>query len=193
MKRNGFTLIELLVVLSIVGGIAAILIPVFNRGPANARRASCQSNLKSIALGVAQYLQDSNDKFPPVSVARSGYWAGSLQPYIKYSQIFQCPEIPGRKTKTTDYFYNARLAAVEKQTMSAASQTVLLGDGSDDSPYNYALSELPAKWLQNEKSPARRHLDGANYAFADGHVKYLNPQKIKAGAPANDIFTFAVR
>src|SRR5690606_40796447 len=45
---NGFTLIELLVVIAIIAILAAILFPVFARARENARRASCQSNLKQI-------------------------------------------------------------------------------------------------------------------------------------------------
>lgn len=47
--RRGFTLIELLVVIAIIAILAAILFPVFARARENARRASCQSNLKQQA------------------------------------------------------------------------------------------------------------------------------------------------
>ena len=52
-KKKGFTLIELLVVISIIAMLAAILFPVFARARENARRTSCQSNLKQIGLGAA--------------------------------------------------------------------------------------------------------------------------------------------
>jgi len=51
------TLIELLVVIDIISILSAILFPVFARARENARRASCQSNLKQIGLGMFMYLQ----------------------------------------------------------------------------------------------------------------------------------------
>lgn len=62
--KSGFTLIELLVVIAIIAILAAILFPVFGRARENARRTSCQSNLKQIGLGFAQYTQDYDEKFP---------------------------------------------------------------------------------------------------------------------------------
>jgi prepilin-type N-terminal cleavage/methylation domain-containing protein/prepilin-type processing-associated H-X9-DG protein len=96
-KRVGFTLIELLVVIAIIAILAAILFPVFARARENARRASCQSNVKQIMLGVFQYTQDYDEKFPMVhnetatlpSADKS--WYNNLQPYLRSTQIYKCP------------------------------------------------------------------------------------------------------
>src|SRR5471032_329947 len=62
--KRGFTLIELLVVIAIIAILAAILFPVFARARENARRASCQSNLKQLTLGILQYTQDYDGCYP---------------------------------------------------------------------------------------------------------------------------------
>lgn len=194
MRCTGFTLIEALVVVAIVVILAAIFFPVFGRSHGSTRN-SCQSNLKQISLGIKQYESDNNDRFPPVAVARSGYWAGSIQPYLKSWQIFQCPTARNGNSdqgKSTDYFYNARLAQVSEGRIEATAQTITFGDGSDNSPLNYALSQLPDAWRQDQKSPAWRHLEGANYAFVDGHVKWLKPEQVSTDKPNNN-FTFAVK
>src|SRR6188474_243241 len=101
-RGKGFTLIELLIVIAIIAILAAILFPVFARARENARRSSCQSNLKQIGLGFFQYTQDYDERFPLTSTTATVAtgqnttagdigWAEILQPYIKSSQIFQCP------------------------------------------------------------------------------------------------------
>jgi len=90
--RTAFTLIELLVVIAIIAILAAILFPVFGRARENARRSSCQSNLKQIGLGFAQYTQDYDERLPSGTVNSQGNgWAGQIQPYVKSQQLFVCP------------------------------------------------------------------------------------------------------
>jgi prepilin-type N-terminal cleavage/methylation domain-containing protein/prepilin-type processing-associated H-X9-DG protein len=109
VRNRGFTLIELLVVIAIIAILAAILFPVFARARENARRASCQSNLKQIGLGILQYTQDYDERLPA-----SGYrglpgaanpnlrynpWQGTIQPYVKSTQVFACPSNTKNTTK----------------------------------------------------------------------------------------------
>src|SRR5688500_10108661 len=103
LTRKGFTLIELLVVIAIIAILAALLFPVFARARENARRASCQSNLKQIALGTVQYTQDYDSKLPRWDNSPPD-WAGFtgtphptiylLSPYIKSDQMWRCPSAP---------------------------------------------------------------------------------------------------
>ncbi len=193
MRRNGFTWFEFVVVVAILLILAAILFPVFQRAPNHeGRRPACQSNLRQIGLSFKQYIQDAGEKFPPLAVARSGNWAGSLQPYLKNWQVFQCPSAPQHRLKTTDYFTNARLAAKHEAALDFQSNTILAGDGDDDSPTNYALANLQQSWRGDQKSPATRHLDGANYLFADGHTKFLQPDKIAVKTAKSGFPTFSI-
>jgi prepilin-type N-terminal cleavage/methylation domain-containing protein/prepilin-type processing-associated H-X9-DG protein len=101
MKRKAFTLIELLVVVGIIALLAAILFPVFARARENARRVSCASNLKQIGLGIMQYTQDYDERYPYQSAPDIGNytttpfdsWIKRLYPYTKSWQIFRCPSV----------------------------------------------------------------------------------------------------
>ena len=112
LRKQGFTLIELLVVIAIIAILAAILFPVFARARENARRASCQSNEKNIALGFKQYIQDWNDKYPPGPMAADtlkasgGTSGGALNSYIKSSAIFYCPSDSNKTAASYGYMSN---------------------------------------------------------------------------------------
>ena len=98
MNRRGFTLIELLVVIAIIAILAAILFPVFARAREKARQASCQSNLKQLALGAIMYGSDYDERHlpqntsPVVGPAMGRiWWMGLIQPYLKNLQLLSCP------------------------------------------------------------------------------------------------------
>jgi prepilin-type processing-associated H-X9-DG protein len=109
----------LLVVIAIIAILAAILFPVFARARENARRASCQSNLKQIGLGLLQYSQDYDEKltliyYNPQTGPEAGSWASTngdtykwmdaIYPYVKSEQVFTCPS-----SSNQPYMYNKRM------------------------------------------------------------------------------------
>ncbi|MCC6729104.1 MAG: DUF1559 domain-containing protein [Chthonomonadales bacterium] len=96
--KSGFTLIELLVVIAIIAILAAILFPVFAQARATARKTVCLSNLKQLNLGVQQYIQDYDERFPGWTwgnryTADSGtFWDNAIYPYVKNLGVYQCPD-----------------------------------------------------------------------------------------------------
>lgn len=222
--RRGFTLIEILVVMAIIIILASILFPIFARARENARRSSCQSNLKQIGLGILQYTQDYDEWYPPAFdgtftpkvynpqntpgmpgqiYANGGgidriSWMDMIFPYVKNVQIFQCPSQPTPdrpydskhvfRYRASSYGYNGaisgydadhfgrgggnrniaiRLSMVRRPAEVAMVVDLLHSYNTENIAYYIALTP------EGNNPDVSPHFNGANIAYADGHVKWM--------------------
>jgi len=99
-RGAGFTLIELLVVIAIIAILAAILFPVFARARENARKSTCQSNLKQIGLAFMQYAQDFDEMLP---------WCCAPASRTNAPNLTEKPHWRPENVATTDVRYNGLL------------------------------------------------------------------------------------
>ncbi|RYX80761.1 DUF1559 domain-containing protein [bacterium] len=193
--KKAFTLIELLVVIAIIAILASILFPVFARARENARRSSCQSNLKQIGLGFAQYTQDYDEKLPPYTIGLGyGNWnyfsasaetarttrvfqpeRGAIYPYVKSSQIYICPSDTLGQVSGNSYGISSCMLGPSISSFQSSALYVLLSEESRDTPSmaNDYLGSDDAYINATSNYIANRHFDGSNVLFLDGHVKYM--------------------
>jgi len=203
MRNRGFTLIELLVVIAIIAILAAILFPVFAKAREKARQASCLSNVKQIALAMLQYAQDYDECMPKNATYNSGtltyeaWYLGPTAAYTKNNQIFNCPS-----AKTRIYGYSQYLgqgyggAGASLGDIRYPAMTIMIAD-------SYDRCMLPSSWRRPAgsplgsaygivtaacgwRTPSAPHNEGANFAYCDGHAKWVQRTKLRDWTIAAD-------
>jgi prepilin-type processing-associated H-X9-DG protein len=198
--------------LMVVIPLGMLLFPSVTR-PHKSPAEQCQSNLKQVALGLFQYVQDYDEKYPITKSNQRGVtganpwgWADALAPYLTSTTLYHCPENHQYRNKPrptsaqswgyTDYFYNSNLSGINQAFIEDVSHTVTTGDGNDGTggtSARYSLNALPAKWRYDKKSPSYRHNGGAYYGFADGSVAWLKPGIITTRPTSEGHLSFSIK
>jgi len=194
-RQSGFTWVELVVVLVIVAIVACVL-PMFTRP--DHRGANCQSNMKQLGLGICQYIQDYDNRYP---IAK--YWASEVYPYEKSTGVYKCPLDPNTATATTypvSYAVNKNMdrrksseiddisVSVMACEFTSVSGNMTVPNDTASSAGTVGLDFGVGVWGNaqlGEKATAPTIHDPALMVLtADGHVKLLRPEKVAGGLNA---------
>ncbi|MBU0477152.1 prepilin-type N-terminal cleavage/methylation domain-containing protein [bacterium] len=200
-KILGFTLLELLVVIAIIALLASMLLPSLSKAREMGRRIKCVSNLRQIGLAFTMYADDY-DGWLPFYLETSGdclFWHQEISPYLgkttsEYAgkDYIRCPTSTG-----TDASYGANYYVVfgqgpvsaqngSRRLYKVPANVFLLGDAvtcAIHNPTQYPLnSDRDGDGINDTNSfmadiynrLSIRHNEGANFLYADGHVKWIS-------------------
>lgn len=121
---------------------------------AQSEKARCMSNMKQLSLGLMMYVQDYDEKFPPVI-----QWTPGVEPYVKNRDIYHCPSDPGQHS----YAMNANLCCGSLAAVAEPAKITMLFESNLHKPNAAGTATVVAK--------PPRHEGMNNYSFTDGHVK----------------------
>jgi prepilin-type N-terminal cleavage/methylation domain-containing protein/prepilin-type processing-associated H-X9-DG protein len=209
-RRLGFTLTELLVVMAVFVILEGLLLPVFIRAREKGDQVTCLAHLRQLGLAASLYAGDWDERWPSMWAGAAGDFQfggwifyvqypnthpsdfsprwGSLWPYVKNHEMYSCAvDDTGHGCS---FAMNALLGAdpggpgyhrgIRRSRVRAPSSTFLFCEERPaDQEFTNDGYNIPA----NGDFGTDRHLDGANYAYCDGHAKWLKPDMVRYPSP----------
>jgi prepilin-type N-terminal cleavage/methylation domain-containing protein/prepilin-type processing-associated H-X9-DG protein len=194
----GFTLIELLVVIAIIAILAAILFPVFAQAREKARQTSCLSNMRQLGMGLQMYYQDYDESLfffghnvdrsrlspgAPLGANAQNRWWNQILPYTSNAAgLLVCPSDPAHRPNVTDgkprsYVANRAAEGLTLAQVENPAEIIVVtekGDPFDDSWFEPPKNLYDKSGFNQPVLALRRHHQGVNVTFFDGHAKWLS-------------------
>jgi prepilin-type N-terminal cleavage/methylation domain-containing protein/prepilin-type processing-associated H-X9-DG protein len=186
-QKRAFTLIELLVVIAVIAILASLMLPVLSRSRQTAHAASCLNNLRQWAMATQLFASENDDFLPkdgtPNGTSTAEGWYNDLPRTLGLSCYYEmpwrtnaslepgrslwiCPANPRRSNGNNLFHYclNEHVNGtgsgnqVKLSWLRQPAQTVWLFD-------NGGLAAV----AQQNNVHTNLHLQGAQFAFLDGH------------------------
>ncbi|MBT3380355.1 MAG: type II secretion system protein [Lentisphaerae bacterium] len=189
-----FSLVELLVVIGIMAILMSILLPVTTKIRENGRRVACSANLRQLGTAMHLYMQEYDQSMCPHDDADSGNpeWRWdtiylNLAPYYSDNHdILKCPKdrswtrpASGATGRWWSYGFNHACgyggAMMTTDFVDPPGTAVFFDSDESDG----GVEDDGNRPYQNIASKAyRRHLQGLNVMFFDGHVQWRRPSSL---------------
>jgi prepilin-type N-terminal cleavage/methylation domain-containing protein len=167
MKKNGFTLVELMIVVTILGILAAIVIPEFQGHAAESRESAVKSSLHTVRCQIELYKMQHNNLNPGYFNATFQTSAGMLaDQFTGTSQLTGMAQ--ASKTPSDPYLYGPYLMQLPVNPFNNLNTITIVPDGTTDFS---SVANDTSGWLYNKATATFK----VNYSGPDSNgVAYLD-------------------
>ena len=147
MKKKGFTLVELIIVITILGIMAAIVIPTFQGNVATARESASKTNLMTIRTQIELYKLQHNG-VPPGYVDGAGATTDMLA--VQFIGTTTVTGLPSPSTVPSDPFlYGPYLKKIPVNPFNKLSTIASVDVGT---AFSAAVDGTSSGWLYKKET-----------------------------------------
>ena len=147
MKKKGFTLVELIIVVTILGILAAIVLPTFQGNVATAKESAAKSDLMAMRTQIEVYKLQHN-AYPP------GYVSGAGAPIATVSlQLIGTTTLAGQASPSTvpadPFLYGPYLKSLPRNPFNSLSTIAYVDVGT---AFSAAVDGTSSGWLYKKET-----------------------------------------
>jgi len=147
MKKNGFTLIELIIVVTILGIMAAIVLPTFQGNVATAKESASKTNLMTIRTQIELYKLQHNG-YPPGYINGSGADISAVP--IQFTGTTRIDGLPSDNPVPSDPFlYGPYLKKIPPNPFNKLSAITYVAEAT---AFSAAVDGTSGGWLYKKET-----------------------------------------
>ena len=171
LGHPAFTVVDLMVVITVVGILAALVLPALSKSKLSARATGCLSNLRQIGLALQLYADENESRYPvmfDVPLGTNAVMLTNLLPkvdtvlmnFLTSTNLLRCPADDRAFFERTGCSYAWNTLLNGQDMMSPT----LFGS-------RFRPNQIPVFFDRDSFHREKGEGRGVNYLYADGHIE----------------------